>query len=108
MQRLFCWGLVSSLLVLTFPMRGAALQQWLYCAQNLWVDKNIDELEALFQRAEKAGYTHVLLADSKFAKLGDMDARYFRNVERVKKLAAELNLELVPALFAVGYSNDLL
>jgi hypothetical protein len=81
---------------------------WLYCSQNLWVDKNIEELAALFTRAAKAGYSHVLLADSKFSKLGDMDARYFRNVERVKKKAAELRLEIVPALFSVGYSNDLL
>src|SRR5678816_1917666 len=85
-----------------------ALERWLYCAQNLWVDKNIDSLEALLRRASKAGYTHVLLADSKFSKLGDMDARYFRNIERVRKLAAELRLEIVPALFPVGYSNDLL
>src|ERR1043165_8159319 len=88
--------------------KAAALERWIYCAQNLWVDKNITELEALFQRAGKAGYTHVLLTDSKFSKLGDMDARYFRNVERIKKAAAEAHLEIVPALFSVGYSNDLL
>jgi hypothetical protein len=81
---------------------------WLYVAQNLWVDKNVDNIEQLFRRAAKAGYTHVLLTDSKFGKLGEMDARYFKNVERVKNLAKELNLEIVPALFPIGYSNDLL
>src|SRR5258705_12547762 len=106
-----CRFLVGLLLLAVFvrPAAGAAtLERWLYCSQNLWVDKNIDDLEALFRRASKAGYTHVLLSDSKFSKLGDMDARYFRNVERVKKLAAELHLEIVPALFLIGYSNDLL
>src|SRR5436309_15991654 len=49
----------------------APLERWVYCSQHLWVDKNIDELEALFRRAAKAGYTHVLLSDSKFSKLGD-------------------------------------
>jgi hypothetical protein len=88
--------------------QATASELWLYCAQNLWVDKNIDELESLFQRASKAGYTHVLLSDSKFAKLGDMDARYFRNVERVKKIAAAARLEIVPTVFPVGYSNDIL
>src|SRR5262245_17989521 len=96
------------LLLLLGAAPARALAQWLYCAQNLWVDKNIDALDTLLRRAAKAGYTHVLLTDSKFSKLGDMDARYFRNVERVKKLAAELKLEIVPALFPVGYSNDLL
>lgn len=88
--------------------QAAGWQRWFYYSQNLWVDKNLDQLETLWRRAAKAGYTHVLLTDSKFGKLGDMDARYFRNVDRVKRLAAELNLELVPALFPVGYSNDLL
>src|SRR5688572_3517675 len=83
---------------------AADLQKWLYCSQNLWVDKNIEELESLFRRASNAGYTHVLIADSKFSKLGDMDDRYFHNIERVKKLAGELRLELVPALFSIGYS----
>lgn len=87
---------------------AAELQKWIYISQNLWVDKNVDLIEQLFQRGEKAGYTHVLLADSKFSKLGDMDARYFRNVERVKALAAKHHLEVVPAVFSVGYSNDLL
>src|SRR3954469_4592972 len=106
-----CRFLVGLLLLCAFAQpaaQAATLERWLYCAQNLWVDKNIDDLELLFRRAAKVGYTHVLLSDSKFAKLGDMDARSFRNVDRVKKLAAELHLELVPALFAVGYSNDLL
>ena len=85
-----------------------ALERWIYCAQNLWVDKNLDTIEALMRRGSKAGYTHLLLYDSKFAKLGDMDARYFRNIERLKKLAAELKVEIVPAVFPVGYSNDLL
>lgn len=92
--------------LLLMPSRGGEL--WMYCAQNLWVDKNIDNLEQLFVRASKVGYTHVLLTDSKFSKLDDMDARYFKNVERVKKLAADNHLELVPALFPIGYSNDIL
>jgi hypothetical protein len=102
--------LLSRLVLLLFlgAAPAHALEQWIYCAQNLWVDKNVDALETLLRRAAKAGYTQVLLTDSKFAKLGDMDARYFRNVERVKTLAAELKLEMVPAVFPVGYSNDLL
>ena len=85
-----------------------ALEKWLYHPTNLLVDKNIDALETLWQRASAAGYTHVLLADSKFGRLNEMDARYFKNVERVKKIAAELKLEIVPAVFPVGYSNDIL
>lgn len=83
-------------------------QRWVYCPSNLLVDKNVDELGTLFQRASQAGYNGILLADSKFAKLGELDPRYFRNLDRVKKLAAENHLEIVPAVFPIGYSNDIL
>ena len=65
---------------------------WLYCPTNLLVDKNIDKLHDLWSRAAKAGYTHVLLAESKFSRLNAMDKRYFDNCERVKTIAKELNL----------------
>src|SRR5207249_3803331 len=62
-----------------------AIDLWLYYPANLLVDKNVDTLETIWRRASAAGYTHVLLHDSKFSRLGEMDARYFKNVERVKK-----------------------
>ena len=100
--------LILGLGLLLLPAGLAAPPLWFYYAQNLWVDKNLDDLEATWRRAAKAGYTHVVLTDSKFGKLGEMDARYFRNIDRVKALAAELKLEIIPVVFPVGYSNDLL
>ena len=85
-----------------------AMQCWLYTSRNLLVDQNVTDLEALFRRAASAGYTHVLVSDSKFGRLADMDEHYFRNVERIKRLAVELHLEIVPAVFPIGYSNDIL
>ncbi len=87
---------------------AASHQLWLYYPTNLLVDKNVDKIQEIWGRAAKAGYTHVLLADSKFTRLADMDPRYFKNVERVKKIAADLKLTIVPAMFSIGYSNDLL
>ncbi len=109
MQRSRSTLALGLLLALQTPLaRSATLERWLYCSQNLLVDQNVTNLDALFRRAARAGYTHVLLSDSKFARLGDMDSRYFRNIDRLKTLAAELRLEIVPAVFPVGYSNDLL
>ncbi|MCE9582686.1 MAG: hypothetical protein K8T20_09355, partial [Planctomycetes bacterium] len=82
--------------------------RWIYLSTNLLVDKNADDAEALFRRAAKAGYNGVLLSDSKFSRLEDMEKRYFANVERLKKVAAELKLEIVPAVFPIGYSEGLL
>src|SRR6185295_11682833 len=94
--------------MLALCMRVQALevgQIFLYLQTNLLVDKNEQEAEELMQRAAKAGYTAVLLADSKFAKLGDMDKRYFANIDRIKKAAADLHLDIVPTVFPIGYSD---
>ena len=45
--------------------------RWLYCQTNLQVEENVAKLDLLWRRAAKAGYTGVLLADSKGAKLAD-------------------------------------
>ena len=91
-----------------YPLPAHALEKWFYHATNLLVDKNVEQLDALWRRASAAGYTHVLLTDSKFSRLHEMDPRYFKNVERVKKIATETKIEIVPAVFSVGYSNDML
>ena len=100
---------LAALLLAVFAQERLELpERWVYVQNNLWVDKNVDELEVLLRRAAKAGYTGFLLADSKLAKLDTMDARYFKNVDRVKALAAELKLKAVPAVFHIGYSNSML
>ena len=84
---------------------------WLYSPTNLQVDENVAKLRELWGRAARAGYTKILLADSKLAKLGDLggaEKRYSKNTELVKKIAEELKLEIVPALFHIGYSNSML
>jgi len=83
-------------------------RRWVYCSHNLLVEKNVDDLIAIIQRAEKAGYTGIMLADFKFNILGRMPEKYFKNVERVKKAAADAKLEIIPSLFPIGYSDGLL
>lgn len=104
--------LLASILLLLVLVPAGAIEKWLYCPTNLLVDKNVDALETLWRRASAAGFTQVLLSDSKFSRLEEMFSpnypRYPKNVERVKQLAKELKLELVPAVFPIGYSNDLL
>lgn len=81
---------------------------WFYYPTNLLPAENVDKLEPLWRRAAAAGYTRVLLSDSKFSRLSELPREYFRNCDRVKQLARELKIQVVPALFPIGYSNDLL
>jgi hypothetical protein len=87
---------------------GGAPELWFYCSTNLLVDENVAKVEELFARAGKAGYSRVLLADSKFSRLDAMEPRYFKNVDRVKAAAKKSAIEIVPAVFPIGYSEGLL
>lgn len=84
------------------------LERWVYAPVNHLVPEEITRVEDLMRRARGFGYTHFLLADSKFSRLEEMEPRYFANLNRVKRTAKELGLKVVPAVFPVGYSNDML
>ncbi|MDB5302009.1 MAG: hypothetical protein JWO87_3672, partial [Phycisphaerales bacterium] len=105
-------ALLLALFSLGFFAHPAGAQEkpalWLYYPTNLLVDTNIDQLEKIWKRAAAVGYSHVLLADSKFSRLDDLPKEYFKNCQRVKQIAAELKMQIVPAVFPIGYSNDLL
>ncbi len=83
-------------------------RRWVYASHNLLVDKNADDLVALIERAGKAGYNGLVLADYKFNILDRMPEKYFKNVARVKDAAAAAKVEIIPTLFPVGYSDGLL
>jgi len=106
-QRLQAIPGLLALLVLCYTVSTPALERWFYVSQNLWVDQNVTNVLALMQRAAQAGYTHMLVNDSKFCRLATMDAHYFNNLGLIKQAATNLNLEIVPTIFPIGYSNDL-
>lgn len=87
---------------------AATLERWVYVQVNLLVPEEVQRLEALMRRAQPLGFGHFVLADPKFSRISEMDRRYRDHVQRVRKLAAELGIEIVPAIFPVGYSNSLL
>ncbi len=80
-------------------------ERWVYCSANLQVDASVPQLTKLFARAKQSGYTGILFSDYKLQVLDRVTDNYFRNVERIKSAAAEAGLELVPAVFSIGYSN---
>lgn len=82
--------------------------RWFQARHNLLVDKNVDQLVSLIERAGKCGYNGMVLADYKFNILDRMPARYFRNVARVRKAAAAAKIEIIPSVFPIGYSDGLL
>src|SRR5581483_4469439 len=101
MQRTILAIFISSCVFIQSAL-AADRQLWVYCPTNLLVDANIDKLDALWQRAHAAGYTHVLLADSKLARLDQLESNtkhYMANLKRAKKLAVDHQFILIPAVF---------
>ncbi len=85
-------GLLS--LLLCFAVQAKEL--WIYCPANLLVLEEVERVEQLMTRASSAGYTHMLLTDSKFSRLDEMSERYFQNIKRVRSLADKMRIKIVP------------
>lgn len=91
------------------PRTGTPLRhRWFYLSTNLLVDANVSAAEKLMRRAAACGYNGFVLADYKLNILDRMGPEYFRNARRIADVARELKLELVPALFPIGYSSGIL
>ncbi len=87
---------------------GQSLERWVYAPANFLVPAEVERIEKLMRTSKSLGYSHFLITDSKFCRLNELDKRYFDHISHVRKVADELDLKLVPAVFPVGYSNNLL
>lgn len=83
-------------------------RRWVWVMSNLLVDKEADRVVDLVERAGRDGYNGLVLSDYKLNFLGRMPKSYFDHVARVKAAADRAKVEIIPALFPVGYSNGLL
>ncbi len=111
-SRSYAHCLASLLSVIIFCVssssQGQNLERWVYAPVNFLVPTEIERLEKLMREAKSLSYSHFLITDSKFCRLHEVDKKYFHHVARIRQLAKELDLKLVPAVFPVGYSNSLL
>jgi len=83
-------------------------RRWVYLQTNLQVKENADKGAEILKRAAEAGYNGVVLADYKLNILDRVPNHYFVNARQFKKVADELNIEVIPAVAPIGYSDGLL
>src|SRR5687768_14355584 len=100
--------LLAALACLSSQEKPGLQDRWFYFPFDLREEKHVAKFEGLAARAQRAGYNAVLLEDPCFGKLQLMGEAYFRNVERVKAVAGQHGLAIVPALFQIGHSENLL
>lgn len=88
---------------------GAALQyRWVYVMSNLQVAENVDKLIALMKRAKGDGYNGFVIADSKMQRLGLVPDWYFKNAQKLVDACKQEKMDLIPAVFPVGYADGML
>ncbi|HEV3027658.1 MAG TPA: hypothetical protein VG457_08810, partial [Planctomycetota bacterium] len=83
-------------------------ERWVYSPLDLEQSQNVDKLIGLMDRSAKLGFNTLLLEDPNFGRLPLMDDEYFRHLERIKAAASEHHIDLVPAMFQIGHSENLL
>ncbi|MCH5374358.1 MAG: hypothetical protein JJ992_10290 [Planctomycetes bacterium] len=106
----------TSLLVVVVPCvfsTGAGKAEnnrclWVYAPINFQVDTDTDRLITLLTRAKRAGYDGAVITDYKFGKLDERPRNYYRNLERARATAEQLDIELIPLVMQIGYSNSIL
>jgi hypothetical protein len=109
--RVILTALLASLGSGAFPADDSPTRydrRWFYAMTNLQVKENSDRLIDQIERASKAGYNGVVLADYKLNVLDRVPDYYFANVARVQKAAQAAGVEIIPTVFPIGYSNGLL
>ena len=105
--------LLVGVLALALGSRAGGAQpalphRWVYLQTNLLVDANVEKALALLERSAKAGYTGLVLTDSKFMRWDQLPPTYLENVRKVRAACRAARLDCIAAVCPMGYSNDLL
>ena len=107
-RALFCAGLVAVAVNAAAADDPQLTRRWVYLQLNLQVKENVAKAGEIMQRAARAGYNGVVLADYKLNILDRVPDFYFQHAAEFKRAAEELNLEIIPAVAPFGYSDGLL
>ena len=107
---LFLKKIIFILLLLTGICSAAELKwKWVYVQCNLSVPEDVTRVSKIVTNAASAGYNGVVLTDSKFTQPEYLKNRsYLAAIRRIKNLADDLEIEIGPRIFNLGYARGLL
>lgn len=82
--------------------------RWFYVQTNLFREDAEPRLEALLERAAKAGYNGMVLTDSKLQSLDPYPDFYRTRVSKLKAKAKSLGIDVIPVALPLGYADGML
>src|SRR5262249_13837812 len=80
-------------------------RRWVYIPTSLVVQGNVGRVITLIERAGQAGYNGVVIADNSVNVLEKTYRDYRQNVELVRNAARRANIEIIPKIFSIGWSE---
>ena len=99
---------LALLCVAVFSARVTAAdfpEKWVYLGSNVADQRGLDNTLAVMKEAKALGCTHIQLNDGGMAGAGRATPQYLENVKKVLAAAREMNLTIVPGIYAIGYSG---
>ena len=106
------WTLVALVMMVTATARAAdpaMPERWNYIKYNLMGDEGEAKLIEWLTLSKECGCTHILLGESRMARLVEKQPDvYYERAEKVQKAAKDLGLKLIPIVFHVGYGGKYL
>ncbi len=99
---------ILALVFLTTSTHAAQPELWVYTPVNFQLTGQVDQLITRLEHAKKLGYSAAVITDYKFGKLDERPDHFWKNLRRTRDAAPRLGIELIPAVFPIGYSNSLL
>ncbi|HOK56508.1 MAG TPA: hypothetical protein PKV21_07355 [bacterium] len=74
---------------------------------NIEKNEDLEEVKRILNDAKKNDFNGVILSAG-LDSLCKKDERYFRNLKEIRECCEKLNLELIPAVFSIGYGGGVL
>jgi hypothetical protein len=80
--------------------------RWVYVSRSFNTDKHVDEVREIARTASEHGLTAIVLSGMDRISLGSPE--YLERLRKVKTIADQFHLEIIPAGFNTGYGGAIL
>ena len=101
-------GFILLLTSLSVPCEGKDYPyRWVYISRSLRADSDVGDINSIVKTASEHGMNGMVLAAG-LDRLNLQRADYFRRLEQVRQICRKYNVDIIPAIFNVGYASSIL